>query len=65
MLEQIVLRLPEGWREMAALLLAPIAWVPRAQQVLGMFLLDSASPWTSVLKFLFLLLPIALVAVGL
>jgi hypothetical protein len=65
MLEQIVLRLPEGWREMAALLLAPIAWVPRAQQVLGMFLLDSPSPWTSVLKFLFLLLPIMLVVVGL
>jgi hypothetical protein len=65
MFEQLVYRLPEGWREMATMLMAPIAWIPQAQQVLAAFLLDAPSPWASVLKFLFLLLPIMLVVVGL
>jgi hypothetical protein len=50
---------------MATMLMAPIAWIPQAQQVLAAFLLDAPSPWASVLKFLFLLLPIMLVVVGL
>jgi hypothetical protein len=65
MFEQLVHRLPEGWREMATMLMAPIAWIPQAQQVLATFLLDAPSPWMGGLKFLFLLLPIMLVVVGL
>jgi hypothetical protein len=60
MFDQIVTRLPEGWRELATLILAPIAWIPRAQQVLGHFFMDSSPFWVQVAKYVFLLMPLLL-----
>ena len=41
MIDQIIARLPEAWRTVAELVAAPIAWVPRLQQLLFDFFLDS------------------------
>jgi hypothetical protein len=65
MIDETLSRLPDGWREVASLLTAPIAWVPRLQQALVEFFTESVSPWAAVGKFVFLLLPslLALIAV--
>ena len=34
MLEQLIGQVPETWRELAGLLLAPIIWIPRMQRML-------------------------------
>jgi hypothetical protein len=54
---------PERWQEVIGLLLAPIAWVPRMQEVLLAFFMSPASPWVTAAKYVFLLFP-ALLAVG-
>jgi hypothetical protein len=64
MLEQIIARLPEGWRELAELGLAPIAWIPRAQQVLIGFFFEPSSAWAYTGKFALLFMPVLLVIVG-
>jgi hypothetical protein len=60
MLERLIAQLPERWREVAELVTAPIAWIPRAQEALFGFLLDSTSRWTLAAKCIFLLLPVLL-----
>ncbi len=60
MLERIITRLPDGWREVAELLAAPVAWVPRLQQTLLSFFAESTSPWAMAAKYLFLLGPVLL-----
>lgn len=60
MLEQMIARVPERWREVAELLAAPIGWIPRMQEVLLTFFLDSPSPWVAALKLVFLLFPVLL-----
>ncbi len=60
MLDRIIARLPEGWRELAELLAAPIAWIPRLQQTLGGLFLDSASGWAAAARYVFLLFPVLL-----
>lgn len=57
MIDQITARLPGAWRELAELAAAPIAWVPRLQQVLLDFFLDSSSPWSTAGKCIALLFP--------
>jgi len=57
MIDQIIARLPEAWRSVAELAAAPIAWVPRLQQVLLDFFLDSSSGWVTAAKCIGLLLP--------
>lgn len=57
MIDQITARLPEAWRELAELAAAPIAWVPRLQQVLLDFFLDSSSAWSTAAKCIALLFP--------
>jgi hypothetical protein len=64
MLERIIARFPEGWRELAEVLLAPIAWIPRAQQVLMGFFFESSPVWAYAAKFIVLFLPVLLVIVG-
>jgi len=54
---------PERWQELIALLLAPVAWVPRMQEALLAFFLTPAAPWLTTVKYVFLLFP-ALLAVG-
>ncbi len=63
MIEEMIARLPEAWRELAALLAAPVAWIPRLQQALLAFFLESSSPWAAAARCVFLLLP-ALLAVA-
>jgi len=63
MIDELIARLPDAWREVAALLLAPIAWVPRLQQTLLGFFLESSSPWSTAAKLVLLLFP-ALLAVA-
>lgn len=60
MIDRIIARLPEAWRELAELAAAPIAWVPRLQQTLIGFFLDSSSAWSAAAKYVFLLFPVLL-----
>jgi hypothetical protein len=61
MFEQIIAQVPERWREVVTLLLAPIAWIPRMQQVLMDFFLDGSSPPSlTAAKFILLLFPVLL-----
>ena len=48
---------PERWQELIELMLAPIAWVPRMQEVVLGFFLAEASPWATAGKYIFLLFP--------
>jgi hypothetical protein len=65
MIEDMIARLPEAWRDLAALAAAPIAWVPRLQQVLLDFFMASSSPWLAAVKYVLLVFPalLAIVAV--
>ena len=60
MLEQIVGAVPERWREIAELLVAPIIWIPHLERMLIDFFLNSPSGWIAAAKYLFLLFPILL-----
>jgi hypothetical protein len=60
MLEQMITRVPERWREVAELLAAPIIWIPRLQRMLLDFFLDSSSGWITAAKLFFLLFPVLL-----
>ncbi|HEU5194344.1 MAG TPA: hypothetical protein VFW70_06350 [Methylomirabilota bacterium] len=55
--------LPERWRELVEALIAPIAWVPRMQDVLLAFFFGPSEPWMMAVKYVFLLFP-ALLGVG-
>jgi len=57
MFDQIIAMVPEQWRGLFEILVAPIAWIPDMQQVILEFFLDSPSVWIATAKFLFLLLP--------
>ncbi|HEU4371794.1 MAG TPA: hypothetical protein VFV05_26525 [Methylomirabilota bacterium] len=48
---------PERWQELIELVLAPVAWIPRMQEVLLGFFLTPGSPWASAAKYVFLLFP--------
>ncbi len=60
MIDRIIARFPEAWRDLAELVALPIAWIPRLQQTLLGFFLDSSSPWTAAAKYVFLLFPVLL-----
>ena len=64
MIERLMAVVPVQWREIVALLLAPIAWVPRMQSAVIDFFLESGSPWTAAAKYVFLLFPMILVMVA-
>lgn len=57
MLEELIGRIPEAWRDLAELLLGLILWIPRLQQVLIGYFLDSSSAWSAAGKWVFLLFP--------
>ncbi len=48
---------PERWQDVIQLLLGPIAWVPRLQEVLLAFFLNPATSWVTGAKYVFLLFP--------
>ena len=60
MIDRIIGRLPEGWRDIVELAMAPIAWVPRLQEALLGFFMESTSPWAAAAKYVFLLFPLLL-----
>jgi len=65
MLEHMIARVPERWRELAELMVAPIVWIPHLQRLVADFFLESASPWTALAKYVLLLFPMLLVIAGL
>src|SRR2546430_959420 len=60
MIDRIIATFPEAWRGLAELAASPIAWIPRLQQVLIGFFLDSASGWSVTAKCVLLLFPLLL-----
>ena len=56
-MEQFLSSFPQHWQEIFGLLLAPITWIPRTQQLLVDFFLHSTSPWVGAAKIVLLLLP--------
>ena len=60
MIERIIGSLPEAWRDLAELAAAPIVWIPRLQQTLLGFFLDSSSAWAAAAKYVFVLFPVLL-----
>lgn len=64
MLEQIIEAVPERWREVVAILMVPIVWIPGMQRGLVQFLLESPSLWIAAVKYLFLVFPAVLLVVA-
>src|SRR2546426_791236 len=60
---ELIQRIPEPWRQLADLLVAPLAWIPRMQHTLWDFFFADGPLWLVAAKFLFLLFP-ALLAVA-
>src|SRR2546427_781752 len=60
MIGRLIAAFPEAWRGVAELAAAPIAWLPRLQQILIGFFLDSASGWAVAAKCVLLLFPVLL-----
>ena len=56
-MDEIISSLPQHWQEIVALLLAPIVWIPKTQQVLMEFFLTSPSVWVAAAKYVLLLFP--------
>ncbi len=48
---------PERWQDVIDLVLSPIAWIPRMQEVLLAFFLSPASVWATAARYIFLLVP--------
>src|SRR5437899_608348 len=60
MIDRLIAAFPEAWRGVAELAASPIAWLPRLQQILIGFFLDSASGWAVAAKCVLLLFPVLL-----
>jgi len=56
-MREVSMLVPERWQDVIQLLLSPVAWVPRMQEALLAFFLNSAGPWVTAAKCVFLLLP--------
>jgi hypothetical protein len=59
-MQEFVTAFPEQWRQVIALLLSPIAWIPRTHEVLLEFFLNSPSVWLAAAKYVLLLFPAVL-----
>jgi hypothetical protein len=62
---EIVSRIPESWRELVALGLAPIGWIAPLQRAVIEFFVHSTSIWTAMAKYLFLAPPALLILTAL
>src|SRR5215468_5966764 len=60
---ELIQRIPEPWRQLADLLMAPLAWIPRLQHTLWDFFFAPAPLWLVALKVIFLVFP-ALLAIA-
>jgi len=56
-------RIPEPWRQLSDLLIAPLAWIPRMQHAMWDFFFAPGPWWLIAAKYLFLVFP-ALLAVA-
>src|SRR5216110_2686753 len=59
----LIHQIPEPWRQLADVLIAPLAWIPRLQHTLWDFFFAPGPLWLVILKTLFLVFP-ALLAVA-
>jgi hypothetical protein len=62
---ELISRVPESWRELVALVLAPIAWLAPAQRQVIEFFVHSSSVWTAAAKYIVLAPPALLVLTAL
>src|SRR5499433_3322879 len=60
---ELIQQIPEPWRQLADLLIAPLAWIPRLQHTLWDFFFAPGPLWLVTLKALFLAFP-ALLAIA-
>src|SRR3989442_14255708 len=60
---ELIQRIPEPWRQLTDVLIAPLAWIPRMQQTLWDFFVAPGPWWLVTAKCIFLLFP-ALLAVA-
>ena len=60
MSERLIAIVPEHWRAVVEFLMAPIAWIPRMQELILAFFLYSDTGWAAAGKYLFLLFPVLL-----
>lgn len=60
MLEQTIEMIPEQWRGIFELLIAPISWIPVMHQLVWEFFAYSSSSWIAMAKYLLLLFPVLL-----
>src|SRR2546427_12504371 len=54
---ELIQRIPEPWRQLADVLIAPLAWIPSMQHTLWDFFFPPAPLWLVAAKFLFLGFP--------
>src|SRR2546427_4759176 len=60
---ELIHQIPEPWRQLTDLLIAPLAWIPRLQHTLWDFFFAPGPWWLVTLKYLFLVFP-ALLAIA-
>ncbi len=60
MFDELTAMVPEQWRPMLQVLLAPVAWIPQMQEQLLQFFRESPSTWIAAMKFVLLLFPLLL-----
>jgi len=60
---ELIHGIPEPWRQLTDVLIAPLAWIPPMQQRLWDFFVAPGPLWLVAAKYLFLAFP-ALLAVG-
>src|SRR5512132_912774 len=60
---EFIHQIPDPWRQLADVLIAPLAWIPRLQHTMWDFLFAPGPWWLVTLKCLFLFFP-ALLAVA-
>jgi len=60
---ELIHQIPEPWRQLADVLIAPLAWIPRLQHTLWDFLFAPGPLWLVAVKCLFLVFP-AMLAVA-
>src|SRR5438876_683439 len=54
---ELIQHIPEPWRQLAEVLIAPLAWIPRLQHTLWDFFFAPGPLWLIAGKFIFLLFP--------
>ena len=56
-MEELISSLPQHWQDVIGVVLAPVTWIPRTQQIVVDFFMHSPSMWVVAAKYVLLLLP--------